>query len=134
MLLIHTHLDVEAYIRPAVSASRHHAAIGIGEGNLGLATFIESLLQFFGLIPHALHLVDFLLQFFCCELLLLRFFFVGFIHLVQVAVDIFIQLLDGLPELLFAEIFSSAVDGFELTAVDGNQVATEELEFFCRIW
>ena len=88
VLLIDTHLDVVATSVLSISADRHHAAVGIGERNLGLAAFIEIRSPVPWLLPQALHLVDFLLQFLRRELLLLRFFFVGFIHLVQIAIDV----------------------------------------------
>ena len=47
-------------------------------------------------------------------------FFIGFIHLIQVAVNVFIQFPDGLLELLLVEALGAAVDRFRLAAVDGD--------------
>jgi hypothetical protein len=61
-------LDVVADIGGA-AAGGHAAAVGAGEGDLGLAAALELLLQFLGPGPLALHLFDLLAEFFCGELL-----------------------------------------------------------------
>jgi hypothetical protein len=61
MFLIDTCLDVVTNIRPAIAADGHHAAIGIGEGDLGLAALVKLLIQFLGFLRHAFHFIDFLL-------------------------------------------------------------------------
>ena len=48
--------------------------------------------------------------------------------IIQVAVDVFVQLLDGSFELLLGEVLPAAVDGLELAAVDGDQIATEKVQ------
>jgi hypothetical protein len=83
-------------------------------------------------LPHALHPVDLLEEFFCRGFLLFWLFFIGFVHLIQVAVNVFVQFLDCLLELLLVDILGAAVDGFELTAIDGDQVPTEEFQLFAE--
>ena len=121
--------DGIAHVRPAASADGHHAAVGVGEGDLGFSALVELLFQLLGFFPHALHFFDFLLQFFGGELFLIGFFCIGFVHLVQIAIDVLVQLADGVFELLLGEVAIAAVDCFELAAVDGDQVAAEEIEF-----
>jgi hypothetical protein len=59
-------------------------------------------------------------------------FFIGFIHLIQVAVNVFIQFPDGLLELLLVEALGAAVDRFRLAAVDGDQLPAEEFKFLAE--
>jgi len=132
MLLINTHLDVVADIGPAISADRHHAAVGVCERDLGFTALVKLHLQFLGLLPHAFHLIDLVLEFLRSELLFLWLFFVGFIHLVQVSVDVIVQFLDRLLKLLLVEALGATVDGFELAAVDGDQVSAEELKLLAK--
>ena len=56
------------------------------------------------------------------------FFCVGLVHLIQVAVDIFVEFLDQVLELFPGEVAIAAVDGLELGAIDGDQVTAEKVE------
>ena len=55
------------------------------------------------------------------------------IQLIQVAINFGIKLLDGLLQPGFGEVAGPAVDGFELRAVDGDQVAAEEVQLAAEV-
>jgi hypothetical protein len=66
------------------------------------------------------------------ELLFFRLFLIRFIQLPQVALNVFVELLDGALELLLCDISLSSIDSFEFRAIDGHQVAAEEVELMAE--
>ncbi len=97
---------------------------------------VDLLVQFLRFGAAAFHLLDLLLKLFWRELLLFGLIGIGLVHLIQVAIDIFIQLLDQVLELLLGEVAIPAIDGLELGTVDtvpvfwrdGDKVAAEKVQ------
>ncbi|HEX9674532.1 MAG TPA: hypothetical protein VGA07_01000 [Anaerolineales bacterium] len=112
----------------AAAADRHAAAVGIGEGDLGVAAFIHALLQAFVLLHALLEQSDLLLELLGRELRLFGFFGVVGIQFIQVGFDLAVDLLEGALELAVGEVARPAVDRLELGTVDGHQVPTEEIQ------